>query len=95
MQLDRVFKFLASNYGSISGTKFKEIMDTQVDKHNNLTEEAISKLKSTFNTILIKEIARTYKVPNAVSLPYFDEDYLTLNAFMRLIGFYCIRFLWQ
>ena len=58
---------MASNYGSMSGTKFKEVMDTCVDKHNNLTEEGISKLKSVFNTILIKEIAKTYKVPNAVS----------------------------
>jgi hypothetical protein len=66
--LDRVFKFLASNYGSLSGTKFKETMDNSYDNQMNLTEEGIGKLKQIFNTILIKEIARTYKIPSEVSI---------------------------
>ena len=61
---ERIFKFVAANYGALSGTKFKNTIDEAYDQEGNLTEEGRVKVKEIFTMILQKEIARTYKVPN-------------------------------
>ena len=79
--LDCIFKFVASNYGSLSGSKFKTAIEESYDFEGNLTDDGFAKVKEIFNTILIKEIAKTYKVPNNVSLtsPFYNNVKQTTN----------------
>lgn len=62
--IDRIYKYLTANYGSLSGTKFK--MSIEEQEGGGLTSEGRSKLKDIFNQIMQKEIARTYKIPQLV-----------------------------
>lgn len=54
--IERIYKFLAANYGSLSGTKFKMSLDQHASGAEGLTEDARAKLKDVFNQILQKEI---------------------------------------
>ena len=64
---DRIYKFVASNYGAINGTKFKETLENAYDNEANLTDEGKAKVKEFFITIMQREISRAYKTPNEVS----------------------------
>ena len=79
--LERIFKFVAANYGALSGTNFKNTISEAYDHEGNLTEEGRAKVKEIFTMILQREIARTYKVPND-AFTAFDRvgnNYITAN----------------
>ena len=61
---DRIYKFVGSNYGTLSSNKFKAAVDQAYDHEGNFTEEGRSKVKEIFILILQREISKTYKIPN-------------------------------
>ena len=58
---------MSANYGALSGNKFKTAVEASYDPDGKLTEAGHAKFKEIFNTILVREISKTYKTPNAVS----------------------------
>ena len=65
---ERIYKFVGSNYGTLSSNKFRDAVNSAYDLEGNLTDEGRSKVKDMFLVILQREINKTYKVPNAVSI---------------------------
>ena len=64
MIVDRIYKFIGSNYGTVASTKFRRTIDEAHDTHGMITEEGRLKVKEIFIQILQREINKTYKVPN-------------------------------
>ena len=48
VNLDRIYKFLSSNYSSVSGTKFRNTVDEGRDEQGKLNPEARAKVKEMF-----------------------------------------------
>ena len=61
---------MSANYGALSGTKFRQTIDESMDENGALTEQGKGKVKEIFNQILVKEIVKAYRFPNAVSLAH-------------------------
>ena len=57
---------MSANYGALSGTKFRQTIDESQDEMGALTDQGKVKVKEIFNQILIKEIVKAYRIPNAV-----------------------------
>lgn len=66
--LDRIYKYLSAYYGAQSGTNFRNVVAEARNEHGGLTPEGKSKVKDMFKQILVKEIVKSYRIPNAVSL---------------------------